>query len=153
MGKIPQMLRRTGTGTVVERLAFLEFHVKRKILKLKKKWRWKKRSTDLGTLLDDSVRYGNWNITHHTNFETSALNDHENNFEHYNVKYAPHICKIVTWCHKFISGRSTDCRFRVTSYFETSAPKDPKMALNTTRSKVPHVCSDSTSDSQILLYD
>ncbi len=39
-----------------------------------------KKSMDLDILLDDSDRHGTWNITqvfHHTNFETSAANDHK----------------------------------------------------------------------------
>ncbi len=34
--------------------------------------------------------------------------------------------------------------FRVTGHFETSARNDPKMALNTARSKVPHIVTNVT---------
>ncbi len=50
---------------------------------------------------------------------------------------------------KFHLFRSTAKRFRVTGQFETSAPDDPKMTINTERSKWPHMYI--TNESQISL--
>ncbi len=50
---------------------------------------------------------------------------------------------------KFHLFRSTAKRFRVTGQFETSAPNDPKMTINTERSKWPHMYI--TNESQISL--
>ncbi len=41
--------------------------------------------------------------------------------------------------------------FRVTGHFETSALNDPKMTLNTSRLKVPHIHIKTTPDSQVSI--
>ncbi len=41
--------------------------------------------------------------------------------------------------------------FRVTGHFETSTRKDPQKTLNTTRSKVHHMCVTGVPESQIPL--
>ncbi len=46
---------------------------------------------------------------------------------------------------------STISRFRVTGHFETRAKNDLKMTLNTTRSKVNHICVTSVPESQFLV--
>ncbi len=45
---------------------------------------------------------------------------------------------------------TTTSHFGVTGHFETHAPIDLKMTLNTTRSKVHHICVTSVPESQIL---
>ena len=43
-------------------------------------------------------------------------------------------------------------RFALTCHFETSVPNDPKIILNTKRSKVPHIHVTGTPESQISLH-
>ena len=59
---------------------------------------------------------------------------------------------------KFNPFSSRAIRFRVKGHCETSALNDPKMTLNTKRSKISHICCVSIPESQIsphviLLYD
>ncbi len=42
-----------------------------------------------------------------------------------------------------------DSHFRVAGHFETSAPIDPTMTVNTNTSKMPHVQVTTTPESQI----
>ncbi len=55
------------------------------------------------------------------------------------------------WFPNFIPFCYTTSHFRDTCNFETSALNDPKMTLNTTRSKVPHICFTSVNESHISL--
>ncbi len=55
------------------------------------------------------------------------------------VKGTPYTCYNYPRVPNFTLFRSTASHFRVTGHFETSEQNDPKMALNTKRSKVMHI--------------
>ncbi len=52
------------------------------------------------------------------------------------------------WVSNFTLFHSTTSRFGVTGQFETHAPNDLKMTLNTTRWKVHHICVTTVPESQ-----
>ncbi len=64
------------------------------------------------------------------------------------LPYMYNICLRVSNFTPFCS--MTSC-FRVIGHFETSAPNDPRMTLNTARSKVHYICVTSVPKSQISL--
>ncbi len=53
----------------------------------------------------------------------------------------PHAYHNYPQVSNFTQLRSMACSFGVTRHFETNAPSDPKMTLNTERSNVPHIHS------------
>ena len=62
---------------------------------------------------------------------------------------------MYNWCPRFPNFTPFRCKashLQDTGNFETSALNDPKMALNPTRSKVPHICVTSVHESQISLH-
>ena len=57
--------------------------------------------------------------------------------------------KSCPWFPNFIPLCCMTSHFWYTGNFDTSALNDPKITLNTTRSKVPHICVTSFHESQI----
>ncbi len=69
----------------------------------------------------------------------------------YKVKYTPYVLLVLTR-PKFHPFRSKTRCCWVTCHFEKSAPNDPKMTLNPTRSNVPNTCVTSIREAKISLF-
>ncbi len=106
---------------------------------------YKTGSIDLNDLLDDSSRYGSWNIKHtctcmfyHTNFEANALNDHKRTLTTIRLN-VPHI--FTTSVPNFGSF-STANRVQVAGHFKKSPTlNSPKWYWTL---QVTHICCTST---------
>ena len=86
-------------------------------------------------------------------FDINALDD-PNALAHYKVNAALYMCYKHPPSPKLQSLLLYDQPFKFTGYFETTTMNDPKMTLNTTWVKVPHICSTSPRKYQPLsLYD
>ncbi len=75
----------------------------------------------------------------------------QNGLQHYKVKDIPYIYYKSPRVPNFNPCHSTANCFRVACHIEATAQNDPRMILNTTRSKVPHICSTDTPKSKFSL--
>ena len=75
----------------------------------------------------------------------------ENDIEHQTVKGTPYTCYNYPQNSKFTPFSSTTSCFWVAGHFKTSALNEPKMTLNTKRSKVPHIHVTTTPESRISI--
>ena len=66
-------------------------------------------------------------------------------------RYLIYVQVTSTWVPNFNLFFSAASCFWATGHFETSAPNDPQMTLNTERSKVPHIHVTTNPKSQISL--
>ncbi len=75
-----------------------------------------------------------------------------NDIEHQQVKGTTYVSYNYCWDANFSSFCSMVSLFRVTGHFKISASNDPKVILNTTRSKVPHNVLLVSPKSQISVH-
>ncbi len=72
--------------------------------------------------------------------------------QYYKAKDTPYIHNYCPRVLNFNLFHSTESHYWVIGHFETCAPNEPKMNLNTMRSKVPHIFYTITSESQVSIH-